>query len=105
MAFMGLATRAMRGTQHFQRSVWHQHRGLTQKTLDIVKDTLPLVAEAGTGFTSHFYQRMFAAHPELLNTFNLANQSQARCLPSLTQGPQDKSMLPMPLQDKTLAVQ
>ncbi|CAE7270777.1 hmp [Symbiodinium sp. KB8] len=77
MAFMGLATRAMRGTQHFQRSVWHQHRGLTQKTLDIVKDTLPLVAEAGTGFTSHFYQRMFAAHPELLNTFNLANQSQA----------------------------
>ncbi|CAE7236299.1 hmp [Symbiodinium sp. CCMP2456] len=78
MASVGLATRAMRGTRHFQRRVWHQHRGLTQKTLDIVKDTLPLVAEAGTGFTSHFYQRMFAAHPELLNTFNLANQSQGR---------------------------
>jgi len=46
--------------------------------LDVVRDTLPLVAEAGTGFTSHFYKRMFAAHPELLNTFNLANQSQGR---------------------------
>ena len=56
----------------------YQHRSLTSKTLGIVKDTLPLVAEAGTDFTSHFYKRMFAAHPELLNTFNLANQSQGK---------------------------
>mmetsp|Transcript_23101 Transcript_23101/g.41745 ORF Transcript_23101/g.41745 Transcript_23101/m.41745 type:complete len:431 (+) Transcript_23101:55-1347(+) len=53
-------------------------RGLTTKTLDLVKATLPAVAEAGPAFTGHFYKRMFKAHPELLNTFNVANQRQGR---------------------------
>mmetsp|Transcript_62650 Transcript_62650/g.149444 ORF Transcript_62650/g.149444 Transcript_62650/m.149444 type:complete len:423 (-) Transcript_62650:74-1342(-) len=51
---------------------------LTEKVLATVKATLPAVAQAGPSFTAHFYKRMFAAHPELLNTFNLANQAQGK---------------------------
>jgi nitric oxide dioxygenase len=36
------------------------------------------VAAAGEGFTKHFYARMFAAHPELKNVFNLQNQKTGR---------------------------
>jgi len=43
-------------------------------SLGIVGTTLPLVAAAGTKFTGHFYERLFKAHPELLNIFNLNNQ-------------------------------
>jgi len=53
-------------------------RNVSTKTLDVVKQTLPLVAEAGTEFTSHFYKRMFADHPELLNIFNTSNQRKGR---------------------------
>lgn len=53
-------------------------RGLTSKTLEVVKATLPAVAEAGPAFTAHFYKRMFKEHPELLDTFNVANQRQGR---------------------------
>jgi len=53
-------------------------RSLTTKTLEVVKATLPAVAEAGPAFTGHFYKRLFKAHPELLNTFNVANQRQGR---------------------------
>jgi len=49
-------------------------RDLTTKTLEVVKATLPAVAKAGTGFTGHFYERMFKQHPELLHTFNRTNQ-------------------------------
>jgi len=48
---------------------------VSKKDLDTVKATLPLVAEAGTDFTKHFYSRMFKAHPELLNVFNQTNQA------------------------------
>mmetsp|Transcript_100747 Transcript_100747/g.260285 ORF Transcript_100747/g.260285 Transcript_100747/m.260285 type:complete len:446 (+) Transcript_100747:65-1402(+) len=51
-----------------------QQRKLSSQTLEVVKATLPAVAQAGPAFTAHFYKRMFAAHPELLNTFNVANQ-------------------------------
>lgn len=51
---------------------------LTTKTLELVKATLPAVAQAGPAFTDHFYKRMFTAHPELLNTFNMANQRQGK---------------------------
>mmetsp|Transcript_2195 Transcript_2195/g.3743 ORF Transcript_2195/g.3743 Transcript_2195/m.3743 type:complete len:418 (+) Transcript_2195:73-1326(+) len=51
---------------------------LTPKVLETVKATLPAVAAAGPAFTGHFYKRMFAANPELLNTFNLANQAKGR---------------------------
>jgi nitric oxide dioxygenase len=47
---------------------------VSAKSLAVVAATLPLVAKAGTEFTGHFYKRMFEAHPELLNTFNLTNQ-------------------------------
>lgn len=49
-------------------------RQLSQETLGVIRDTLPAVAQAGTAFTGHFYQRMFKEHPELLNTFNRNNQ-------------------------------
>ena len=45
-------------------------RGITTAQLDIVRDTLPAVAAAGTKFTDHFYGRMLSANPELKNVFN-----------------------------------
>ncbi|MFD1774887.1 NO-inducible flavohemoprotein [Paenibacillus rhizophilus] len=51
---------------------------LSQGTRDIVKSTAPVLAEHGTKITSVFYRNMFAAHPELLNIFNHANQAQGR---------------------------
>mmetsp|Transcript_803 Transcript_803/g.2201 ORF Transcript_803/g.2201 Transcript_803/m.2201 type:complete len:438 (-) Transcript_803:125-1438(-) len=60
-----------------------EQRSLTTKTLDVVKATLPAVAEAGPAFTAHFYKRMFKAHPELLNTFNIVNQRAGRQQKSL----------------------
>ncbi|RJG02449.1 NO-inducible flavohemoprotein [Noviherbaspirillum sedimenti] len=47
---------------------------LTQKTKDIVKSTAPVLAEHGQAIIGHFYKRMFAAHPELKNIFNLSHQ-------------------------------
>lgn len=49
-------------------------RGLSTKSLAIVAATLPAVAKAGPAFTSHFYERLFKAHPALLDTFNVSNQ-------------------------------
>jgi len=51
-----------------------QSRSLSTKSLAIVATNLPAVAKAGTTFTTHFYERMFKAHPELLDTFNVTNQ-------------------------------
>ncbi|WP_088008602.1 NO-inducible flavohemoprotein [Indiicoccus explosivorum] len=51
---------------------------LSQETREIVKATAPVLAEHGTKITSEFYKTMFEAHPELLNIFNHANQSQGR---------------------------
>ncbi|KAG7362651.1 nitric oxide dioxygenase [Nitzschia inconspicua] len=48
---------------------------VTPKHLETVKATLPLVGQAGTDFTKHFYRRMFAANPGLLNVFNQTNQA------------------------------
>eukprot|EP01062_Namystynia_karyoxenos_P035990 TRINITY_DN2625_c0_g1_i3.p1 TRINITY_DN2625_c0_g1~~TRINITY_DN2625_c0_g1_i3.p1 ORF type:complete len:457 (+),score=193.11 TRINITY_DN2625_c0_g1_i3:53-1372(+) len=79
---MRAATRAARGLARAPaaapRGLRVQCRDLSQKSLDIVKATLPAVAEAGPSFTGHFYKRMFAAHPELLNVFNISNQRQGR---------------------------
>ncbi|MDX0953992.1 NO-inducible flavohemoprotein [Sinorhizobium medicae] len=47
---------------------------LTQKTKDIVKATAPVLAEHGFAIIQHFYKRMFQAHPELRNIFNMAHQ-------------------------------
>lgn len=40
----------------------------------IIKETVPVLEEHGTEITTVFYNRMFEAHPELLNIFNKTNQ-------------------------------
>lgn len=47
---------------------------LDQKTIDIVKSTVPILEERGTEITSAFYKRMFKNNPELKNIFNQTNQ-------------------------------
>ncbi|WP_061014809.1 NO-inducible flavohemoprotein [Photobacterium leiognathi] len=47
---------------------------LNQKTIDIVKATAPVIAEAGSVVTQHFYQRMFSHNPELKDVFNMSHQ-------------------------------
>jgi nitric oxide dioxygenase len=51
---------------------------LTQKTKDIVKATAPVLAEHGNDIIKCFYKRMFEAHPELKNVFNMAHQEQGQ---------------------------
>ena len=51
---------------------------LTQRTKDIVKSTAPVLAEHGYPIILRFYQRLFDAHPELKNTFNMAHQEQGQ---------------------------
>ncbi|MFC4100531.1 NO-inducible flavohemoprotein [Paenibacillus xanthanilyticus] len=51
---------------------------LSEKTIAIIKSTVPVLEVHGTAITTRFYQQMFAAHPELLNIFNHANQKQGR---------------------------
>jgi len=51
---------------------------LSEKTIQIIKSTVPVLEMHGTTITSHFYKRMFSNHPELLNVFNHANQKQGR---------------------------
>ncbi|VEF48896.1 oxidoreductase FAD-binding domain-containing protein [Bacillus freudenreichii] len=51
---------------------------LSQKTIDIIKSTVPVLEVHGVTITSVFYKNMFNNHPELLNIFNHANQSQGR---------------------------
>jgi nitric oxide dioxygenase len=47
---------------------------LTQKTIDIVKATAPALAEHGFTIIENFYQRLFRAHPDLKNLFNMRHQ-------------------------------
>ncbi len=51
---------------------------LPQKTKDIVKATAPVLAEHGNDIIKCFYKRMFEAHPELKNVFNMAHQEQGQ---------------------------
>lgn len=51
---------------------------VTEKTIEIVKSTVPVLEEYGEQITTCFYQLMFESHPELLNIFNHANQKQGR---------------------------
>ena len=51
---------------------------ISQEHLDIVKQTLPLVARAGPPFTKHFYKILFETHPELRNLFNQTNQAKGK---------------------------
>lgn len=51
---------------------------LEQKTIDIIKSTVPVLEQHGEKITKTFYELMFRNHPELLNIFNHANQEQGR---------------------------
>ncbi|HEK9102271.1 NO-inducible flavohemoprotein [Bacillus pfraonensis] len=51
---------------------------LSEKTIEIVKSTVPLLQEKGVEITTRFYQIMFSEHPELLNIFNHTNQKIGR---------------------------
>lgn len=47
----------------------------SQKTIEIVKATVPVLQEHGNTLTRHFYNRMFSHNPEVLPYFNRANQA------------------------------
>jgi len=51
---------------------------LSDKTIEIVKSTVPILADGGTTVTEHFYKRMFSHNPELQDIFNMANQRSGR---------------------------
>ncbi len=51
---------------------------LSERTIQIIKSTVPVLEKHGVDITKRFYRNMFSAHPELLNIFNHANQSQGR---------------------------
>ncbi len=48
---------------------------LSEKTIAIVKITVPVLQAGGEALTRHFYERMFANNPEVLPYFNPANQA------------------------------
>lgn len=51
---------------------------LSEKTIQIIKSTAPVLEIHGTTITKRFYQMLFEQHPELLNIFNHVNQKQGR---------------------------
>ncbi|WP_248930526.1 NO-inducible flavohemoprotein [Paenibacillus hamazuiensis] len=51
---------------------------LQEKTIQIIKSTVPVLEIHGTAITQRFYQLLFTNYPELLNIFNHANQKQGR---------------------------
>ncbi len=60
-----------------------RNKVISEKTLEIVKSTSPILAKEGEAITQLFYKKLFANHPELKNIFNMTNQSkgeQARAL-------------------------
>lgn len=58
---------------------------LSEQTKEIVKQTVPVLEQYGNEITKVFYQRMFEAHPELLNIFNKSNQKQGKQQTALAQ--------------------
>ncbi len=51
---------------------------LSAHTIAIVKSTIPLLENAGTAITAHFYERMFRHNPEVKDIFNMSNQRSGR---------------------------
>lgn len=49
---------------------------LDGKTMERIKETVPILATQGERITQRFYQRMFSKNPELLNIFNHRHQRQ-----------------------------
>lgn len=48
---------------------------LSTNAIPVVRATVPALRAAGVEVTGEFYRSMFAAHPELLDVFNQANQA------------------------------
>ena len=48
---------------------------LTDSQRDIIKATVPLLEAGGEALTTHFYQGMFTAYPEVKTLFNQAHQA------------------------------
>ncbi|CAM3092917.1 NO-inducible flavohemoprotein [Paenibacillus lupini] len=51
---------------------------LSEKTISIIKSTVPVLEVHGVAITKRFYQLLFTNHPELMNVFNHANQRQGK---------------------------
>lgn len=51
---------------------------LTERTKEVVKATVPVLAQHGVPIIRRFYTRLFDAHPELKNVFNMAHQEQGQ---------------------------
>lgn len=47
---------------------------LTHAEMEIIRATAHVLKEHGLVVTSYFYSKMFTAHPELKNVFNLTHQ-------------------------------
>ena len=47
---------------------------LNQKTIDIIKSTVPVLKEHGLEITTTFYKTMFANNPEVKEMFNMDKQ-------------------------------
>ena len=46
---------------------------LNQKTIEIIKSTVPVLKEHGLEITKTFYKTMFTDNPEVKELFNLEN--------------------------------
>lgn len=51
---------------------------LSEKNIEIIKSTVPVLEKYGKDITARFYQLLFNNHPELLNIFNHMNQRQGK---------------------------
>lgn len=60
------------------QSVKETNKLLKPETINIIKSTVPVLEIHGEAVTKRFYERLFKAHPELLNIFNHANQKKGR---------------------------
>lgn len=56
---------------------------LNDKTIQMIKSTVPVLEVHGTAITKRFYELLFTNYPELLNLFNHANQRQGKQLAAL----------------------
>lgn len=48
---------------------------LTDREIELIKSTAPILASQGTVLTAHFYKLLLEKNPELSNIFNLSNQA------------------------------
>ena len=51
---------------------------LDQKTIEIIKSTVPALKEHGVTITTTFYKNMFEGNPEVKQLFNMENQESGK---------------------------